>query len=96
MKRLVCLLLLILTLPLLLLIPAPALAESASAIIADHVHNEMAPMTTSYVGNSKSRKFHYTDCRAADKISSGNRVGFSSAQEARDAGYSPCGICKPR
>lgn len=52
-------------------------------------------LASSYLGNSKSLKFHYSDCRAAQKISVANRVNFSSAQEAIDAGYSRCGICKP-
>ena len=47
----------------------------------------------SYIGNLNSKKFHLTTCKnlPAEK----NRTFFDSRQEAVDAGYSPCGNCKP-
>ena len=52
-------------------------------------------LATTYVGSSKSDKFHYTDCRAAQRIKSSNLVYFYSREEALNAGYVPCGICHP-
>ncbi|KYH30571.1 thermonuclease precursor [Moorella mulderi DSM 14980] len=48
-----------------------------------------------YIGNSSSKKFHYPDCRWAKEISPRNRVEFTSRQEAINAGYQPCKVCRP-
>ncbi len=48
-----------------------------------------------YVGNSKSLKFHTAACRAAKRISSAHRVEFENRDAAVEAGYQPCGICRP-
>ena len=46
-----------------------------------------------YIGNKNSKKFHLPTCKnlPAEK----NRVFFGSRQEAVDAGFDPCGNCKP-
>ncbi|WP_083236164.1 Ada metal-binding domain-containing protein [Acidaminococcus massiliensis] len=48
-----------------------------------------------YVGNSASHKFHYEGCRAEQRIRADHRVHFDTREEAIDAGYTPCGICRP-
>jgi methylphosphotriester-DNA--protein-cysteine methyltransferase len=48
-----------------------------------------------YVGSSTTHKFHYESCRAAQKIRADHRVNFDTRDEAVNAGYRPCGICKP-
>lgn len=49
-----------------------------------------------YVLNTKSKKFHYPDCRSAESISSENRSEFSGTRaELINMGYSPCGNCDP-
>lgn len=48
-----------------------------------------------YVGSSKSNKYHYPDCKWAQKIKFENLVTFKSAKEALAAGYVPCKVCKP-
>jgi competence protein ComEC len=48
-----------------------------------------------FVGSSKSDKYHYPSCSGAKKIKPANLVTFSSSEEARAQGYSPCGICHP-
>ena len=48
-----------------------------------------------YVASCNSDKFHRLDCTSANKILEGNRVWFSSAEEALASGYTPCGRCKP-
>jgi len=51
--------------------------------------------TGEYVGSSKSDKYHYPDCRYAQKIAPENRVWFKDKAEAEAMGYEPCGVCKP-
>lgn len=48
-----------------------------------------------YVGSIKSDKYHETNCRYAKKISSDHQIWFQTALEAIQAGYKPCGVCKP-
>lgn len=52
-------------------------------------------LAANYVGNANSKKFHYSDCSAAQKIKSSNRVEFSSREEAINMGYVPCKKCQP-
>ncbi|OIQ59720.1 thermonuclease precursor [Moorella thermoacetica] len=65
-------------------VPAPAPASGGKSGSA-----------AKYIGNSSSKKFHYPDCQWAQKISPRNRVEFSSRQEAINAGYQPCKVCRP-
>ncbi len=48
-----------------------------------------------FVGSVRSDKYHYPSCRWAKKILPQNEIWFSSSQDARAAGYVPCGVCKP-
>jgi hypothetical protein len=48
-----------------------------------------------YVGSTTSNKYHRPDCSYAKKIKEENRVYFSDAWEAREAGYLPCKVCNP-
>ena len=48
-----------------------------------------------YVGSRKSDKYHRPGCKWAKKIKPGNLVKFKSKEEARNAGYVPCKVCKP-
>lgn len=52
-------------------------------------------LASSYIGNANSGKFHYSDCRWANKISYHNRVYFNSREEAINSGYVPCKVCDP-
>jgi len=63
----------------------------------DEVAPEPATTTEAgkYVGSTNSDKYHYPDCRWAEKIKPENQVWFASSEEARAAGYVPCGTCKP-
>ena len=55
----------------------------------------IAHAATSYVGSKNSNKYHYPSCVWAERIKPGNRITFSSAKEARAAGYVPCKVCRP-
>lgn len=48
-----------------------------------------------YVGNSNSGKFHTSDCNSVKKMSEGNKVFFSSRDDAINQGYQPCKRCNP-
>ncbi len=51
--------------------------------------------TGQFVGSLESDKYHYPSCRWAKKILPENEIWFSSSEEARAAGYFPCGVCHP-
>lgn len=46
-----------------------------------------------YIGNKNSKKFHLPTC--ANLPAEKNRVFFDTRQAAVDAGFSPCGNCRP-
>lgn len=48
-----------------------------------------------YVGSAKSDKYHDPSCKHAKRIADENRVEFKTAEEATEAGYVPCKVCKP-
>ncbi len=52
-------------------------------------------LSSSYIGASTTGKFHYLDCRWAEKIRADHRVHFSTREEAINAGYVPCKVCRP-
>jgi methylphosphotriester-DNA--protein-cysteine methyltransferase len=52
-------------------------------------------LAATYVGASTTGKFHYESCRWAQKIRDDHRVYFESREEAIDAGYVPCKVCRP-
>lgn len=51
--------------------------------------------TTTYIGNSDSKKLHKANCSYVKRMSSSNKVSFTSRSKAINAGYVPCKICKP-
>ena len=64
--------------------------DSSAPIVAPVVSS-----SGSFVGSSKSNKYHYPSCQWAQKISPANEVWFSSSQDARNQGYVPCKVCSP-
>jgi micrococcal nuclease len=48
-----------------------------------------------YIGSARSYKFHCTDCVWGQKITSNNAVYFANRDEAIDAGFAPCKVCRP-
>ena len=49
-----------------------------------------------YILNTKSKKFHDTDCGSVGDISKGNLETYTGSRDALIAqGYDPCGNCKP-
>lgn len=58
------------------------------------VQKTTAPAKT-YIASSESDKFHNQRCASAKNINSENAIYFNSRDEAINAGYKPCGRCKP-
>ena len=58
-------------------------------------HPEPIPFDASYIGNSNSGIFHYSWCRYVGRMSENHKVFFDSREEAIDAGYRPCKVCRP-
>lgn len=50
---------------------------------------------THYIGNARSKVFHLSTCERAQKIAPQNRVQFGNREEALNAGYRPCRVCRP-
>jgi hypothetical protein len=48
-----------------------------------------------YIGNSRSYIFHHSWCRYVGQMSDSHKVYFDSRDEAIDAGYRPCKVCRP-
>lgn len=49
-----------------------------------------------FVGSIESDKYHVFSCRHAKKIIEDNTTYFNSVEDAKKAGYKPCGVCNPR
>ena len=48
-----------------------------------------------YTGSDTTNIYCYPSCRHARRTSARHEVRFHSAQEAREAGYRPCKVCRP-
>lgn len=59
-------------------------------------NNSQRKTTGKYVGSIESDKYHYPTCRHAKNIASYNEIWFDTIEEAKQQGYQPCGVCKPK
>lgn len=51
---------------------------------------------TAYILNTNTKKFHYSNCSSANKISTKNRSSYTGDRsDLINQGYSPCGKCHP-
>ena len=64
--------------------PASSVAASASTTSQE-----------TFVGSTKSNKYHYPSCQWAQKIKPCNEISFSCCADARAHGYVPCKVCHP-
>ena len=51
--------------------------------------------TDYYIGNKKSKKFHYPYCSGVQTMKEKNKVVLESREKAIAQGYAPCGQCHP-
>lgn len=47
------------------------------------------------IGNRNTKKYHLPDCRSVESMKESNQISFPSESEAREAGFEPCGQCRP-
>jgi hypothetical protein len=52
-------------------------------------------MCAEFWGSKNSNKYHYPNCKWAQKINPQNLIKFNSPEDATKAGYIPCKVCKP-
>ena len=78
------------------------LQQGARYIVTGLRKEEIKPVTKEngsgevvYIGNKKSMKFHYPDCKSVGATKESNRVELYSREEAIERGFSPCGSCHP-
>lgn len=83
------------------------IVDSGHAVVKNFTDNEFDPADwwnlsslqpvggCAYVGSVKSSRYHYPDCKWAQKIAPDNLICFSSPTEARSKGYTPCRVCRP-
>lgn len=55
----------------------------------------LAAMAFAYIGNARSGIFHYDSCQYVYRMNNSNKVYFDSREDAVDAGYRPCRVCRP-
>lgn len=55
----------------------------------------LAAMAFAYIGNTRSGIFHYDSCQYVYRMNDSNKVYFDSREDAVDAGYRPCRVCRP-
>ena len=70
--------------------------SGASNSEADATAENQLPVETTYVLNTRSKKFHIPECSGAAQMSEKNKQLFTGMREEVLAqGYAPCGICLP-
>lgn len=71
---------------------ASPIKQQAQPVMSESNHGSK-PTTEQFIGNKSSKKFHLPTCGSlpSDK----NRVNFDTREEATNAGFVPCKICKP-
>jgi methylphosphotriester-DNA--protein-cysteine methyltransferase len=52
-------------------------------------------ISAEFWASKKSNKYHYPDCKWAQKIHPENLIIFKTPEEAIKAGYIPCKVCRP-
>ena len=50
---------------------------------------------TTFVGDSKTMKFHIETCRTIKNMNDSNRVKIATKEQAVKSGYVPCKVCRP-
>ena len=48
-----------------------------------------------YIGNKQTRTYHVPSCRTLTNLDRAHTVAFRTREEPAEAGYRPCGTCKP-
>lgn len=79
----------------------PSKNTSTEVQVVEKIETPSIPFTTegkgvSYVLNTNTKKFHYSDCSSAKKTKESNKEYYTGTRdELINRGYSPCGNCNP-
>lgn len=73
----------------------PTVTTAQIATLDDCAGDALTPLAAYYVGNARSYKFHVANCRYVGQMNEGNKVYFSSREEAINSGYVACQVCRP-
>lgn len=65
----------------------------AAVLVAATLSTAATALASSYLCNPRSMKFHYASCRTIKHPE--NFIPASTREEAINAGYTSCGVCKP-
>lgn len=88
-----------LSLLLLALLLSTTMLAGASPAIPQHdlAHESLVAASDGgqYIGNLNTHKFHYASCRYVSAMNPSNKVPFTTRDEAIQAGYVPCKVCRP-
>ncbi len=52
-------------------------------------------LASTYLANTKSGKFHFSDCRTIKHPNAAHFVPYESRDACIADGYMPCGVCRP-
>ena len=55
----------------------------------------ISPAYADFWASKNSNKYHYPNCRWAQKINPKNLIVFKTTSDAIKAGYVPCKVCRP-
>ena len=70
-------------------------SSSSSSQAPSSAKSTSSASSASYIGNANTGKFHDPSCSSVSKMSDGNKVFFSSRNDAVNQGYVPCKMCNP-
>ena len=72
---------------------APSSKEPPTYNRGSPSYDDSVSVSTSYIGNAKSKKFHKSTCSYLPDKS--NQVALKTRDDAISGGYDPCGHCNP-
>ena len=68
----------------------------SSAAVTKPAQQNNNSMTTTFIANKNTKKFHYPYCSSVKQMKDKNKKRLNcSREEAIQQGYSPCGNCNP-
>ena len=78
----------------LVLAVAAAYCTISGRVVVQKAAADSTP-ASAYVASINSDKFHRPSCDYAGNILAENRVYYRTAEEAKNAGKTPCSVCRP-
>lgn len=70
-------------------------AYAVNASRQKKAREEYLSLPVLYIGNKQTRTYHLPSCRTLANLDRSHTVAFRTREEPAQAGYRPCGTCKP-